>query len=239
MKPEKHFISDEELNAFLDEQLDANERDRVLAAINADSDVNQRMNELRLLRDMVQHAYEQPSRRENVNEYRADASKPYTRWAMAACMVLCFGVVLGWFGHQGVTSDKQLANLSDRSPNAQLSNVILHLTSADAVKINATLDRAEQMLAGYKAGGKDFQLEIVANDGGLTLMREGASSFQPRIKALTEKYDNVTFLACAKAIKHLQEKGVDVELLPEVGIAPSALKQIIQRMQQDWHYIKA
>ena len=239
MKQNKHFISDEELNAFLDEQLDANERDRVLAAINVDSDVSQRMNELRLLRDMVQHAYEKPSCRENMNEYRAVAGKSYTRWAMAACVVLCFGVVLGWFGHQGISTERQLANVSDANTQVEMTNVILHLTSANPDRINATLDRAEQMLAGYKAEGKDFQLEIVANDGGLTLMREGASSFQPRIKALTEKYDNVTFLACAKAIQHLQEKGVDVELLPEVEIAPSALKQIIQRMQQDWHYIKA
>jgi len=239
LKQNKHFISDEELNAFLDEQLDANERDRVLAAINADSDVSQRMNELRLLRDMVQHAYEKPSRRGSADQYGAAVGKPYTRWAMAACMVLCFGVVLGWFGHQGISSERQLANLSDVSTQAKMTNVILHLTSANSDKINATLDRAEQMLAGYKAEGKDFQLEIVANDGGLTLMREGVSSFQPRIRRLTEKYDNVTFLACAKAIKRLQEKGVDVELLPEVGIAPSALKQIIQRMQQDWHYIKA
>lgn len=239
MKQEKYFISDEELNAFLDEQLDANERDQVLAAINADSDVNQRMNELRLLRDMVQHAYEQPPRRENAGQDGAVVGKSYTRWAMAACMVLCFGVVLGWFGHQGISSERQLANLSDRSPNAQLSNVILHLTSEDAVKINATLDRAEQMLAGYKAGGKNFQLEIVANDGGLKLMSNDAPSYQQRIRGLITQYPNVKFLACAKAIKRLQEKGVEVELLPEVSIAPSALKQIIQRMQQDWKYIKA
>lgn len=237
MNQDKHFISDEELNAFLDEQLDANERDRVLAAINANSDVNQRMNELRLLRDMVQHAYEKPSRRENADQYGAVAGKSYTRWAMAACMVLCFGVVLGWFGHQGVTNDKQLASLSDRS--AQLSNVILHLTSADEGRINAALDRAEQMLVAHKEKGENFQLEIVANDGGLKLVRNGEPSFQSRIRELTAKYDNVEFLACAKAIQRLQEKGVDVELLPEVGIAPSALKQIIQRMQQDWQYIKA
>ncbi len=69
-------------------------------------------------------------------------------------------------------------------------------------------------------------------------MSKDTPSFQPQIRALLEKYDNVKFLACANAIKHLQDKGIDVELLPEVGIAPSALKQIIQRMQQDWQYIK-
>jgi len=237
LSQDKHFISDEELNAFLDEQLDANERDRVLSAINTDDSVNQRMNELRLLRDMVQHAYEQPPHRGDVTPKGVTANKFYTRWAMAACLVLCFGVVLGWFGHQGITNERQLASVSDH--NTQLSNVILHLTSANGERINAALDNAEKMLIAHKEKGEDFQLEIVANDGGLKLMRYGDDSFQPRIQALVEKYDNVKFLACAKAIKHLHEKGVEVELLPEVGIAPSALKQIIQRMQQDWRYVKA
>ena len=239
MSQNKHFISDEELSAFLDEQLDANERDRILSAINADSHVNQRMNELRLLRDMVQHAYEQPPRSDNTKHHGVVSGNSNTRWAMAACMVLCFGMVLGWFGHQGVTTERQLASLSDHGVSAQLSNVILHLTSADAGRINASLDRAEQVLAGYKTNDKDLKLEIIANDGGLKLMRSGEPSFQQRIRALTEQYPNVKFLACAKAIKNLQEKGVDVDLLPEVEVAPSALKQIIQRMQQDWRYIKA
>ena len=239
MNQDKYFISDEELNAFLDEQLDANERDRVLSAINADNNVKQRMNELSLLRDMVQHAYEQPSQRDSANQYGVAVNKSYTRWAMAACLVLCFGVVLGWFGHQGVTSDRQLASSPVGNTQAQFNNVILHLTSSDSNKINATLDRAAQMLAAYKANDKELQLEVIANDGGLKLMQNDKPSYQQRIQALVTQYPNVKFLACAKAIKRLQEKGVDVELLPEVEIAPSALKQIIQRMQEDWQYIKA
>jgi len=239
LNQDKYFISDEELNAFLDEQLDANERDRVLSAINADNNVKQRMNELSLLRDMVQHAYEQPSQRDSANQYGVAVNKSYTRWAMAACLVLCFGVVLGWFGHQGVTSDRQLASSPVGNTQAQFNNVILHLTSSDSNKINATLDRAAQMLAAYKANDKELQLEVIANDGGLKLMQNDKPSYQQRIQALVTQYPNVKFLACAKAIKRLQEKGVDVELLPEVEIAPSALKQIIQRMQEDWQYIKA
>lgn len=235
MNQDTHFISDEELNAFLDEQLDANERDRVLLAINADSKVEQRMNELRLLRDMVQHAYEEPPHRQFESREGVTANLSYSRWAIAACMVLCFGVVLGWFGHQGV----QKINIASVNSPAELNNVILHLTSADPERISATLDKAEQVLAAYKTHNKDLRLEIVANEGGLNLMRHGVSSFQPRIQELKNKYGNVEFLACAKAIKHLQEKGVDVELLPEVKVAPSALRQIIQRMQQDWQYIKA
>ena len=238
MSKDKDFISDEELCAFLDEQLDASERDRVLSAINADSHVNQRMNELRLLRDMVQHAYEEPPRQNTRSQNSSLINKSYSGWAVAACLVLCVGVVVGWFGHKGVMNNGQLETADNVAP-AKLGNAILHLTSADPDKISAALDKAEQMLMSYKQKNKDLRLEIIANDGGLNLMRTGVSSFQPRIQNLKSKYNNVEFLACAKAIKRLQETGVDVELLPEVKVAPSALGQIIQRMQENWHYIKA
>ena len=236
MNTDKNFISDEELNAFLDEQLDSHERDRVLEAINTDASVNQRMSELRLLRDMVQHAYEEPPHQ---NKYiRQVSTKPSSRWAVAASFVLTLGVLLGWFGHQGVVGQNQLVSTSVIAP-AKLSNVILHLSSANPERISAALDRAEEMLIAYKAQNKNLRLEVIANDGGLNLMRNGISSFQPRIQQLQNKYGNIEFLACAKAIKRLQKKGVDVELLPEVKVAPSALKQIIQRMQEDWRYVKA
>ncbi len=236
MNKANYLISDEELNAFLDEQLDSHERDRVLEAINADTRVNQRINELRLLRDMVQHAYEEPPQRDRLIRHASRTSN--SRWAIAASFVLSLGVVLGWFGHQGVVAENQLANSSVNVP-AKLSNVILHLSSSNPERISAALDKAEEMLLAYKAQNKDLRLEVIANDGGLNLMRNDISSFQPRIQQLKNKYGNVEFLACAKAIKRLQEKGVDVELLPEVKVAPSALKQIIQRMQEDWRYIKA
>lgn len=236
MSSNKYFISDEELNAFLDEQLDANERDRILDAINSDSDVSKRMSELSLLRDMVQHAYEDLPRRRQFTKQIATTSKVH--WAVAACLVLSVGVIVGWFGHQGFTTGEQVAK-SDVIAPAELSNVILHITSADPDKISAALDKAESMLISYQQQNKDLRLEVIANDGGLNLMREGMSSFQPRIQQLKSKYGNIEFLACAKAIKRLQEKGIDVELLPEVRVAPSALRQIIQRMQEDWRYVKA
>jgi intracellular sulfur oxidation DsrE/DsrF family protein len=45
-------------------------------------------------------------------------------------------------------------------------------------------------------------------------------------------------LACHRAIQRLEEMGVKVQLVPEARIAPSALEQIIQRLQQGWVYIK-
>ncbi len=53
------------------------------------------------------------------------------------------------------------------------------------------------------------------------------------------KHGNVSVLACRKALERLSYlKGVDVELLDGVLIAPSALDQILMRMRQGWLYIR-
>ena len=46
------------------------------------------------------------------------------------------------------------------------------------------------------------------------------------------------FYACSKAIERLEEKGVDVRLVPEAIPGFTALDRVVERMQDDWQYIK-
>ncbi|MBL8478523.1 MAG: hypothetical protein JNK59_04380, partial [Sterolibacteriaceae bacterium] len=56
----KHEISDEQLNAFIDEELDSADRERVLAAVAVDGELAQRACALRLVKEQVRHAYAEP-----------------------------------------------------------------------------------------------------------------------------------------------------------------------------------
>lgn len=243
-------ISYEELNAFLDGQLDEKESSRVLKAINSDHALLHRVSELRQLRDMMQHAYQQPPKPEVAVENNTVVNGVRQRVAvMAACLMLCLGSIFGWVAHQGLTKQadsyarviypaENIKTSSDRLLPMNSKNVILHLISSDPARLTAALDQAEAILSEYKANNLPLTLEVIANDGGLDLMRTDVSLYHERIKLISEKYDNVRFLACAKAIRRLQSNGIDVELLPEIQIAPSALEQIIFRMQDGWQYIK-
>jgi len=246
----EHSISEEELNAFLDGQLGEKENSRVLSAINRDQTLSHRVSELRQLRGLVQHAYQQPPKPPSAKvEKTAVKGVRYQVAAVAACLFLCVGSVFGWLAHEGVSAnaenvaqvvyeDSNIRSVSNQQLPITSKNVILHLISSDPARLTAALDQAESLLSEYKANNKRLHLEVIANGGGLDLMRTDVSLYQDRIKSIAEKYDNVRFLACAKAIRRLQENGVDVELLPEIQIAPSALEQIIFRMQDGWQYIK-
>ena len=80
------------------------------------------------------------------------------------------------------------------------------------------------------------RVEIVANEGGLDLLRSDRTPFADRIRELAEQ--DVLFFACSRAIERLQEQGVEVRLVPEANTHYSALDRVVHRMQQGWTYEK-
>jgi intracellular sulfur oxidation DsrE/DsrF family protein len=81
-------------------------------------------------------------------------------------------------------------------------------------------------------------VEIVANGGGLDLLREGVSAYPQRIARLRGTYPGLALVACGQTVQRLRDGGADVQLLPGTSIASSALDQVVLRMQQGWAYVK-
>jgi len=94
MSQEKRF-SDEFLNAFVDNQIAAEEKSRAYVEIHQDETVNRQVCELRKLHDLVQLAYREPP----APPVHA-VSGPYSgrarlRFGVAASFLLTLGIVLG------------------------------------------------------------------------------------------------------------------------------------------------
>lgn len=241
-------LSDEHLNAFIDGQLDTDEKSRILSAINADDDLSRRACELRRLRDLVQHAYETPPpapKRRALNP-----AGPGWRQAIAAALLLTIGGTLGWYSH---AQQRQAPNLRamyldeekafqtaelDQAPVQGERKILLHLSSDEPAKLEQALNTAEQLLASYRDLQQPVEIEVVANAGGLDLLRADVSPFADRVRELQRKYDNLTFLACQTAMTRLRrEQHITPDLLPEALITPNALEEILNRLQQGWMYI--
>ncbi|HUT40951.1 MAG TPA: hypothetical protein VM011_06365, partial [Gammaproteobacteria bacterium] len=100
------------------------------------------------------------------------------------------------------------------------------------------LDDAEQLLASYKEHPELVQLEVVANAEGLKLLRADTSPYPERIRRMALQFNNISFLACNRAIEKLRMNGIEVNLLPEARVIPGALEEIVDRLQQGWVYIR-
>lgn len=243
MKQDNQSVSDEFLNAFVDDQLDGAEKSQTFDAVEHDDELKERVCELRGLKERIRHAYEQPPTRDR-SEVKGLRVRASHLQALAACLLLCIGTASGWFAHTwtGLGGDREMTRLLQSVQRNEVGvepqKIIVHVGSSNPVRLKTALDETESLLDSSRKSGRKLQVEIVANGGGVDLLRAGVSPYARRIGLMQEKYPNLGFLACGQTIQKLQDKGVDVKLLPHTGVASSAVDQITLRLKQDWVYIR-
>ncbi len=248
-------ISEERLNAFIDDELDAAEKSEVFEALSDDGGLSQQACELRQLSELVRHAYEKPPA---IDTYRGAEPRRGGPWgrAAAASVVLALGVALGWVAHQQPDSAAtapelhamywdehrafQNTDLHTVADQQGSKRIIVHLNTSSVDKFEKALATAEQLLKTYGDSSQDSEIEVVANASAIRMLRTGYSPYSDRVRQLQERYFNLTFLACKDAIDHIRElegPESDVSLLPDVETTPSALEHILERLSEGWVYI--
>ena len=97
MSRERDF-SDEFLNAFVDDQLGADEQGRVYAQLNQDENTKRQVCELRTTRELVQFAYKDLP--VSMDESAGGTRQNRVGMGIAASITLALGLVMGWTLHQ-------------------------------------------------------------------------------------------------------------------------------------------
>jgi intracellular sulfur oxidation DsrE/DsrF family protein len=241
----KAVVSDETLHAFVDGELDVAESESLIARMQEDKELAQRVCSLRSLQSMVRLAYAEPP--VATNRLPAVASRQQFKQRCAfGCLILLAGLSGGWalrglesqavavapaahsFGYQNVS----LTQAAD--PN----RVILHLDNDAPSSMKAVLDKAERYLDDARLQGRTMQLEIIANSRGLDLLRSDLSPFIKRIEQMQKRHANLQFVACSQSVARFQHEGERVILVPGARIAPTAIGEIVTRLQQGWTYVR-
>ncbi len=228
-------ISNEMLNAYIDNELDTAERAQLLERLTLDAELGGRACELWRLKQMLRGAYPLP------HEKSALAGRRFAppRWAqaLAASLLLMLGAASGWMAHErAVSQDIFLRQLEAIRHDG--GRVVLHLFSDEPARMEAALRMAEQLAQAQDRSGKPLRVEFVANGPGLHLLRVGGSPYAEQVARL-KQYANLRVVACHEAMQRLQERGLEVTLLPSVEIAPSAESELAERLTQGWRYVQA
>ena len=245
MSEERTPLSDEGLQALVDNEFSPEEGAELLARVRADGDLRQRACELRMLKDTVRLAYREvpPPPRSWGGAVRGH------RWwpsIAAAVLMLIVGLAVGWELHWASAPADRFAVLDPqghgaapaRAENKEL-RIVFHLTNPDMTVAGELLDEVEAMLEQHEESRQPLRVEIVAHGEGLDLLRAKLSAHQEKIRALAEKYHNLTFVACKNTIERLRvEQGVEVVLLPQAHLATSGVDHVARRQQEGWVYIR-
>lgn len=237
----KSIFSDEQLQAFVDNEIDLSDRAEIMEAIARDDELACRVCELLQIKDSVRLAYHEPPQSAHTRKrWQASFKTRVSLKAIAASLLFTTGILSGWFMHSLSLNEASPPsnNFAQVTPNQEFKRIILHISTADPVRLEQALDDAERLLSNHKDHPERLQLEVVTNAAGLALLRIDTSPYIERIRQMAQKYDNISFLACSRTIEKLHLKGIDVHLIPEARVIPAALEEIVDKLQAGWVYIR-
>jgi hypothetical protein len=242
-------ISNEQLNAFIDDELDVTEKDQLFTRIQADAKLSNHVCDLRAVKEMVRHGYAEPPEA-NRSEWVQKFTMPKS---LAAGIMLALGLSLGWMMHDLHQTDtrQQFAHnqLGHTSPSGfqpvslvgvteDTNKLLMHIDSADPAKYKSLLDDIDNLTQHQAALGQPVQVEVIASQSGLGMLRTDVTPYAQRISALEAQHPNVKFVACNQSIQRLSKTGVKVNLLPNTRITPNATEEVVHRLHDGWSYIK-
>jgi intracellular sulfur oxidation DsrE/DsrF family protein len=238
-------VSEEMLHALIDGELEPVEAEQLYSRIGEDETLANRVCILRGMKDMVRLAYSHPP---------APSGKWQTPWqtplnnrrgmqqAIAAGLLLTLGIGAGWLLHSKQAPSIALQETGGAvqlgATAADANRIIMHIDSASHQKFDALLDRADLLLTAAHDHKTPLQVEVLANSNGLNLLRADRSPFADRIAELTKKHPNLHFVVCAQTVARFTREEGRVVLMPEAKIAPSAIGEVVDRLQEGWTYIK-
>ena len=243
MKAGSH--DDPKIHAYIDNELDVEDRAELLEAMHTDAGLRDQVCELRRIKDLVQQAYIVPP--PPVFQPRTRKHGPLrtliARCAVIVLMLLSFAG--GWLIHS--RKDEPLLEHLAALGAVHLQNaagshslppprVLLHVATDNPVKFAGTLRQASYLL---KTGRKEgIEVEVVANAGGLKLLEaNGNSNFANRIRNMMREHPNLHFVACGITVHNLEAAGVPVDLIRHVSVAPSAVEEVVKRLREGWMYV--
>lgn len=238
-------ISDELLNAYVDGELDGEDRRRIEWAMQQDSGLRERVDELGSLKQLVRDAYvdEAPP--------HVPVSMPRRRIATglaasAAAFALGVGLTWGWISYTGDVAGTSITSSPDEQSDFLASaghdvKVVFHISRNSPAQLKEMLNEAAALLATTSSSAQPVSVRIIASGSGLSLFGEESSPVVERIRQLKQTYRNQLFFSgCGLAYRQLIESQSDDEfqLLPEVQLVDLGVLELMRRQREGWAYIR-
>lgn len=246
----KQDVSNEILGAYVDDELDCREKTLISAQINSDPELAARAQELAELKLAIKQAYRPARKSDRAKKTscpeRLRSFNRYCYRAIAASFLLGCGLIVGYYlNFQPTLNSSMSASTTGTMYGIKLqpvsvadNKVLLHITTSELEKLNAIMNQAEYLLDKFKQDNQELQLEVVANSGGIDLLRTDTSPYTQRIKQLRSEYSNLQFIACSNTLRRLQAAGKNTQVVDGTQTQTPAIEQIISRINQGWMYVK-
>ena len=245
---EQNQYSDEHISAYIDGELDNEERARLLFDEQQDTKLAQRISDSRTLKEKVQLAYLDVSSQAMTKKPFSCAKFVNSRRALVAgisALIITAALLIPTVtNNHDITLASILIKTTEAVSSDEISTlvgnnkrVVINLSRYQPESFDTTIDHIEALLSQHN-NDKSFSVEIVANKNGLKALDTRMSVHAERILLLAKNYNNLDIVACAKSMANLADSGDPIKLMKDILVSPSAAEQVAKRMSDGWIFLK-
>lgn len=121
----------------------------------------------------------------------------------------------------------------------EVHKLALQISDNDKAKMNTVLNVAANVSRHYSAQGDEVQIEIVAFNAGLHMLRADTSPVRERLESFSKSMPNVTFDACKNTMDGMARKeGKQPPLLPVSHVVPAGVVRLMELNSQGWTIVR-
>ena len=122
---------------------------------------------------------------------------------------------------------------------AEKHRLALQISDNDAAKMNAVLNVAANVSKYYSDKGEEVEIEIVAFNAGLHMLRADTSPVKPRLKSFKQGMPNVAFKACENTLEAMtRTEAKEPPLVENAERVKAGVVTLIELGEKGWTIVR-
>jgi uncharacterized protein len=133
-----------------------------------------------------------------------------------------------------------LVPLAFASANAmEKHRLALQISDSDPAKMNAVLNVAANVSKYYSDKGDEVEIQVVAFNAGLNMLRADKSPVLERLKAFKQGMPNVSFMACENTLAAMtRAEGKEPPLVDNATRVTAGVVTLIELGEKGWTIVR-
>jgi uncharacterized protein len=124
---------------------------------------------------------------------------------------------------------------ADQKPH----RLALQISDNDPAKMNAVLNVAANVSKYYSDKGEEVEVQIVAFNAGLHMLRADTSKVKPRLQSFKQGMPNVSFMACQNTLDAMtRNEGKTPPLVDNAKLVPAGVVTLIELGEKGWTIVR-
>ena len=122
---------------------------------------------------------------------------------------------------------------------AEKHKLALQISDNDPAKMNAVLNVAANVSKYYSDKGEEIDIQIVAFNAGLHMLRDDTSPAKPRLKSFKQGMPNVSFMACENTLEAMtRNEGKEPPLVENAERVKAGVVTLIELGEKGWTIVR-